>query len=139
MTGHKIHFNGEVYLLTFLILNTVIIMFFREDNSDADSGVPDLPPWSSRTESLNLSGMLVTLYDYDQLSHCILVESSIVICWRSPFVVLGVLGLFCRFYSIFDENPVSNVDPDQSPHYMHLILVVLSAYDLFMGFRVRMG
>ena len=27
-----------------------------------------------------------------------------VICWTSPFVILGVLGLFCHFYSIFDEK-----------------------------------
>ena len=30
------------------------------------------------------------------------VGSSTVICWVSPFVILGVSGLFCRFYSIFD-------------------------------------
>ena len=33
---------------------------------------------------------------------CILVHYSAIIYWKSPFVVLGVLGLFCRFYSIFD-------------------------------------
>ena len=31
-----------------------------------------------------------------------LVDSSTVICWTSPFVILGLSGLFCRFYSIFD-------------------------------------
>ena len=31
------------------------------------------------------------------LTHCILVDSSTVICWTSPVVILGVLGLFCRF------------------------------------------
>ena len=36
------------------------------------------------------------------LAHFILVDSSTVICWTSPFVILGVSGLFCRFYSIFD-------------------------------------
>ena len=30
------------------------------------------------------------------------VDASTVICWMSPFVILGVLDLFCRFYSIFD-------------------------------------
>ena len=25
-----------------------------------------------------------------------------VIWWMSPFVIVGVSGLFCRFYSIFD-------------------------------------
>ena len=31
------------------------------------------------------------------LTHCILVKSSTVICWMSPFVILGVLGLFYCF------------------------------------------
>ena len=35
------------------------------------------------------------------LTHCILVDSSTVICWMGPFVILGVSGLFCYFYSIF--------------------------------------
>ena len=33
---------------------------------------------------------------------CILVDSSIVICWTSSFVILGVSGLVYCFYSIFD-------------------------------------
>ena len=32
----------------------------------------------------------------------ILVDSFIVICWASPFVISGASGLFCRFCSIFD-------------------------------------
>ena len=36
------------------------------------------------------------------LTHCILVGSSTVICWSSPFVILRVLVLFCHFYLIFD-------------------------------------
>ena len=35
------------------------------------------------------------------LTHCILLDSSTVICWMSPFVILGVSGLLCHFYSIF--------------------------------------
>ena len=31
-----------------------------------------------------------------------LVDSSTVICWTSPFVILGVSGLLSRFYSMFD-------------------------------------
>ena len=46
-------------------------------------------------------------------------DSSTVICWTSQFVILGMLDLFCRFYSIFDGNPVSNtVDPDQTSHHV---------------------
>ena len=53
------------------------------------------------------------------LTHCILVDSSTVICWTSPFVILGVSGLFVTFILLFMENPVSNsVDPDQMPHYV---------------------
>ena len=36
------------------------------------------------------------------VTHCIQVDSSIVICLTSPFVILGVSGLFYHFYSIFD-------------------------------------
>ena len=38
------------------------------------------------------------------LTHCILVGSSSLtaICWTSPFVIIGVSGLFCHFYSIFE-------------------------------------
>ena len=39
-----------------------------------------------------------------QLTHCILVDSSTVICWMSPFFILGVSDLFCSFYCIFDEK-----------------------------------
>ena len=54
------------------------------------------------------------------LTHCILVHSSTVICWMRPFVIIGVSGLFSRFYSIFDWKIMlaNNVDPDQMPHYV---------------------
>ena len=34
----------------------------------------------------------------------LMVDSSTVICWMSPFVILDVSGLFCCFSSIFDEK-----------------------------------
>ena len=53
------------------------------------------------------------------LTQCILVDSPTVICWTNPFVILRVLGLFCRFYSIFDGKLLANtVDPDQMPHHV---------------------
>ena len=60
------------------------------------------------------------------LTHCILVDSSIVICWMSPSVILGVSGLFCHFHSIFDGKILlaNNVDPDQMPHYAASDLVL---------------
>ena len=39
------------------------------------------------------------------LTHCILVGSSTVICWARLFVILGVLGLFSHFYTIFKGKP----------------------------------
>ena len=43
----------------------------------------------------------------DCLNHCILVDCSTVICWTSPFSILGVSGLFCRFYSVLMDDSVS--------------------------------
>ena len=54
-------------------------------------------------------------FEVVELSHCILVDSSTVICWTSPYVILGLAGLFWDFYSIFEAN---SVDPDQRPHYV---------------------
>ena len=36
------------------------------------------------------------------LTHYVLVDSSTVICWISSLLILGLSGLFCHFYSIFD-------------------------------------
>ena len=55
------------------------------------------------------------------LTHCILVDSSTDICWMSPFVSLGVLGLFLTFILFLMENPVYSKQcrpSDQKPHYM---------------------
>ena len=41
------------------------------------------------------------------LTHCILMDSSTVICLTSPFVILGVSGLFVTFILVLMENPVS--------------------------------
>ena len=42
-------------------------------------------------------------YSYmGKLTHCILLDSSTVICWMSSFVILGVPDLFYCFYSTFD-------------------------------------
>ena len=49
------------------------------------------------------------------LTHSILADSSSVICWTSPFVILGVCGLFSISWKIMLGN---TVDPDQMPHYM---------------------
>ena len=51
--------------------------------------------------------MIMTSRQHEHLTHCILVDSSTITCLTSPFVILGVSGLLCRFYSIFDGNPVS--------------------------------
>ena len=36
------------------------------------------------------------------LAPCIFENSSTVICWACPFIILGLLSLFCRFDSVFD-------------------------------------
>ena len=41
------------------------------------------------------------------LNHRTLADSSTVISWASPFVILGVLASFCCFYFIFIENHLS--------------------------------
>ena len=52
------------------------------------------------------------------ITHYILLDSSNVICWMSPFVILGVKGLSCDFYSVFDGKILlaNAEDPDQMPH-----------------------
>ena len=56
----------------------------------------------------------------NNLTHLLLVDSSTIICWTSPFVILEVSGLFYGFYSIFDGKILlaNNVDPDQMPQYV---------------------
>ena len=62
-----------------------------------------------------LKRMAVYMYT---LTHCILVDSSTLIFCTSPFVILGVSGLFCRFHSILDGKSffANTVDSDQTPH-----------------------
>ena len=51
------------------------------------------------------------------LTHCILVDSSTVICRISLFVILGMKGLFCRFIRFLVKILLANnVEPDQTPH-----------------------
>ena len=53
-------------------------------------------------DSLFASMYDIAFYERNQLlTQCILVNSSTVICGTSPFVILGVLGLFGCFYSYF--------------------------------------
>ena len=52
------------------------------------------------------------------LTHCILVDLSTIICWTSPFVILG-----CRVYVVGSilflmETYANKVDADQTPHYV---------------------
>ena len=48
---------------------------------------------------------IMMLIAYILLTHCLLMDSSTVICCRtSPFVIVGVSGVFCRCYSSFDGN-----------------------------------
>ena len=76
------------------------------------------------------------------LTQCILVDSSTVICWTSPFVILGVPALkFVTFILFFIENPVSKQCRPWSDATWCGIWSwsAMFAYDLFEGFKVRMG
>ena len=72
------------------------------------------------------------------LTHSILVDpSTVTICSTSPFIILGMSGLFFRFVLFFDGN---NVNPDQMPHDVASdVGQHWFAFDLFTGFLVRMG
>ena len=48
------------------------------------------------------SALLADGYIFKSFTYYILVNPSAVICWMGPFVIVGVLGLFWLFYSIFD-------------------------------------
>ena len=43
---------------------------------------------------LHLPGFKFSISIFGALMQCILVDSSTVTCWTSPFVILGALGLF---------------------------------------------
>ena len=60
------------------------------------------------------------------LTHSILLDSSTVICWMSLVVILGVSGLFRRFYSIFD---LSGSTLFASPFTFTHLLQVKSKYN----------
>ena len=51
-------------------------------------------------------------------------DSSTIIHWTIPFVILGVFDLFCCFYYgnfiVFGWKLLlaNSVDPDQTPHYV---------------------
>ena len=50
----------------------------------------------------------------DALTYCVLVDSSTVICWTSPFVILG-----CQIYVVaflWKILLADNIDSEQTPH-----------------------
>ena len=57
-------------------------------------------------------------YPKSNSTHCILMDSSTVICLTSPFVILGVSGLLYRFYLGWKILLPNNVVPDQMLHYV---------------------
>ena len=53
-----------------------------------------------------------TIFIFDALIYCILVDSSTVTCWTRAVVVVGVSGPFCHFILFLTDNPVGkNVSP----------------------------
>ena len=61
-----------------------------------------LPPPLSNCGQLFRNEFAPNRRKFLRFTHCLLVDSSIVICWTSLSIILGVSGLFCRFYSVFD-------------------------------------
>ena len=53
------------------------------------------------------------------LIHGRLVDSSTIVCWMSPFVILGI-GVYCVPFILFWWKILlaNNVDPDQMPHFV---------------------
>ena len=80
-------------------------------------------------------------YKYGLINHCILMDSFIVICWMSPFVIWEVWGLFRCFYSFFLWKILfaNKVDPDQKPHYVASDLVFIVCLWPFYGFPGKNG
>ena len=63
----------------------------------------------------------IAIFSFGILTHCILVDSSTVSCLTTPFVILGLSGLFCRFLFLMENSVCKHfysVDPDQMPHYV---------------------
>ena len=79
---------------------------------------------------------------FSSLTHCILLDSSTVIYWTSTFVILVMLGLFCRFYSalfLWKILLANNVDPDHTHITWSLFWVCTICLCPFYGFQVRIG
>ena len=50
-------------------------------------------------------------------TNCTLVDSTTIICWLSPLVILGCQVYFVIFILFLMENLLANtVDPDQTPN-----------------------
>ena len=64
-------------------------------------------------------------------THCILVDSSTVICWMSPFAILGVSGKNSFILFWWKLLLANNVGHDQMPHYV--FTVCLRPFYKFVG------
>ena len=72
-----------------------LILCLKSNSVDPNQTAPEDQP----DQDLNCAHFMIKNIN---LTHCILVDSSTVVYWRSPFVILGVSDLFCYVYSIFD-------------------------------------
>ena len=103
----QIQKTGTHRIITVVVLKRTFYLHASKDADRMINGVtPDQTAHSFAQTSLSqyfellgqlkkpiLKMLMVTL------THCLLVYSSTVICWTTPFVILVVLGLF---YSISD-------------------------------------
>ena len=110
-----VHFQGKQFCLFHFCLPPQWLNSYRKEfaNKETNRKSAKLFPFVKMDEK----------HDSEAIPEPInlLMDSSTVICWISPLVILGVSGLFCCFYSSFDGKScliANNVDTDQMPHYV---------------------
>ena len=105
--------------------------------------IPFFPTSDGRHNRKSISGLPlkqlpINIEVYSQtLTYCILVEFSTVICWTSPFIILGALGLFCCLV-YFLWKILCHIMWRQTPYYVASDLG-LRCLPMATGSQVRMG
>ena len=103
MMGHKICFYGKMWIIIPKLSLLPLLIWSTADFVVCWGGL-----WKRIFVSLQLAEASPRFYFYEggigsvNFTPYLLVESSTVIYWTSPITILGVSGLFCHFYSIFD-------------------------------------
>ena len=105
------NFGGKIFAV-FLLINVP---------SDKNTLLTTLPPTFLSLSTFFLGGKKwpkSTMTGFRLLNHCMLVDFSTVISWMSPFLILGVSGLFQNLFFVFGEK--SYAASDLGLHYLHI-------------------